>query len=97
MREFGQWLRHKIRVIIIKQWKSPRTIYRNLAYINRKYRNGFQHEDIFKIANSRLGLYKQCGMNIINYILSPELLETKIKNRPALVNPLNYYLSKVGI
>ena len=97
MREFGQWLRHKIRVIIIKQWKSPRTIYRNLAYINRKYGNGFQYEDIFKIANSRLGLYKRCGMNVINYILSPKLLETKIKNRPALVNPLNYYLSKVGI
>ncbi|MGY3725611.1 group II intron maturase-specific domain-containing protein, partial [Granulicatella balaenopterae] len=58
MREFGQWLRHKIRVIIIKQWKRQRTIYRNLAYINRKYRNGFQHEDIFKIANTRLVLYK---------------------------------------
>ncbi|SER52995.1 group II intron reverse transcriptase/maturase [Granulicatella balaenopterae] len=58
MREFGQWLRHKIRVIIIKQWKRQRTIYRNLAYINKKYRNGFQHEDIFKIANTRLVLYK---------------------------------------
>lgn len=97
MREFGRWLRHKIRVVIIKQWKRPRTIYRNLTYINRKYRNGFQHEDIFKIANSRLGLYKQCSMNVINYILSPKVLETKIKNRPALVNPLFYYLSKVGI
>ena len=26
--KFGQWLRHKIRCIIIKQWKKPRTIYK---------------------------------------------------------------------
>ena len=36
MKDFGKWLRHKIRVIIIKQWKKPRTVYRNLGYINRK-------------------------------------------------------------
>jgi len=24
---FGQWLRHKIRVMIIKQWKKPLKIY----------------------------------------------------------------------
>lgn len=92
MKDFGMWLRHKIRVIIIKQWKRPRTIYKNLNYINNKYRNGFNHEDIFKVANSRLGLYRKSGMNVVNYILSPKLLETKIKDRPALVNPLSYYL-----
>lgn len=95
--EFGQWLRHKIRVIIIKQWKKPMTIYRNLSYINRKYRNGFNHESIYKVANSRLGLYRQSGMNVVNFILNPKLLETKIKDRPGLVNPLEYYLRKVGI
>lgn len=92
MKDFGMWLRHKIRVIIIKQWKRPRTIYKNLNYINNKYRNGFNHEDIFKVANSRLGLYRKSGMNVVNYILNPKLLETKIKDRPALVNPLSYYL-----
>ena len=30
MEEFGEWLRHKIRVIVMKQWKRPKTIYRNL-------------------------------------------------------------------
>ena len=30
MEIFGQWLRHKIRVIIIKQWKNCETIYKNL-------------------------------------------------------------------
>ena len=92
--DFGQWLRHKIRVIIIKQWKNPYTIQRNLEKINSKYKLKFSFEDIFKVANSRLGLYRQCGLNITNYILSPKILETaNIKRgRPGLVNPLNYYL-----
>jgi len=97
MKEFGQWLRHKIRVIIIKQWKRPKTIYKNLSYINRKYRNGFDDESIYKVANTRLGWYKRCSMNVVNYILNPTLLETKIKDRAGLFNPLNYYLRKVGI
>ena len=97
MEEFGQWLRHKIRVIIIKQWKRPRTIYRNLMYLNRKYKSGFSHGDIFKVANSRLGWYKRCSMNVVNYILSPTLLETKIKDGANLLNPLQYYLRNVGI
>ena len=55
MNELGKWLRHKIRVIVLKQWKTSKTIYRNLGYLNRKYKNGFRHEDIYKVANSRLG------------------------------------------
>ena len=97
MNEFGQWLRHKIRVIIIKQWKNPKTIFKNLLYINRKYRNGFDNESIYKVANSRLGWYKKCSMNVVNFILNPMLLETKIKDRAGLLNPLNYYLRNVGI
>ena len=95
--EFGQWLRHKIRVIIIKQWKRPRTIYRNLMYLNRKYRNGFNEESIYKVANSRKGWYRRCGKNVVNYILSPTLLETKVKDGANLLNPLQYYLRSVGI
>ena len=97
MDEFGQWLRHKIRVIVIKQWKTPKTIYRNLSYLNRKYKNGFSHEDIFKVANSRLGWYRRSGMNVVNFIISKELLETKIKDSAGLLNPLSYYLKDVGI
>ena len=97
MEETGEWLRHKIRVIVLKQWKTPRTIYRNLAYLNRKYKSGMTHEDIFKVANSRLGWYKRSGMNVVNYIISPNVLENKIKDGAGLLNPLNYYLSKVGI
>lgn len=97
MEEFGQWLRHKIRVIVIKQWKKPRTIFRNLTYLNRKYKNGFNEESIFKVACSRLGWYKRCSMDVVNYILNPTLLETKIKDGAGLLNPLSYYLRKVGI
>jgi len=97
MEEFGQWLRHKMRVIVLKQWKNPKTIYRNLSYLNRKYKNGFNQEDIFKVANSRLGWYRRSGMNVVNFIISKELLETKIKDSAGLLNPLSYYLSNVGI
>lgn len=97
MREFGKWLRHKIRVIILKQWKTPKTIYRNLSIINRRCGSGFCHEDIFKIANTRLGWYRMSRLSTVNFILKPELLETKIKDRPGMVNPLNYYLKNVGI
>lgn len=90
--EFGQWLRHKIRVIIIKQWKIPERIYINLQRINKRFKCNFNEEDIFKVANSRLGLYRQCGMNVINFILSPTVLAIRKANRPGLVNPLEYYL-----
>src|SRR6056297_2806727 len=97
MKDFGAWLRHKIRVILMKQWKLPKTIYRNLTYLNRKYNNGFNLEAIYKVANSRLGWYKSSGMNVVNFILSPKLLETKIKDGAYLLNPLKYYLRSVGI
>ena len=90
--EFGQWLRHKIRVIIIKQWKIPERIYINLQRINKRFKCNFNEEDIYKVANSRLGIYRQCGMNVINFILSPTVLAIRKANRPGLVNPLEYYL-----
>lgn len=79
MEKFGEWLRHKIRVIVMKQWKKPKTIYRNLSYLNWKNRNGFNHEEIYKAANSRLGWYRRSGMNIVNFIISKDLLENRIK------------------
>lgn len=91
---FGQWLRHKVRVIIIKQWKKPMRIYINLQRLNKAFKCNFKDEDIFKVANSRLGWYRRCGMDVVNYILSPKVLElaNKKKGRPGLVNPLAYYL-----
>lgn len=90
--EFGQWLRHKIRCIIIKQWKKPKTIYRNLMKLNIACRCGFSEEEIYKCANTRLGWYRRSAMNIVNFILSPKVLAIKKGDRPGLVNPLDYYL-----
>lgn len=89
---FGQWLRHKVRVIIIKQWKIPKRIYINLQKLNKACRCNFRDEDIYKVANSRLGWYRRCGMNVVNYILSPKVLAIRKADRPGLVNPLEYYL-----
>lgn len=97
MEEFGAWLRHKTRVIVLKQWKVSKRIYKNLCCLNHKYKCGFDHEAIYKVANSRLGWYRRSGMNVVNYIISPEVLETRIKDGAGLLNPLNYYLRNVGI
>ena len=92
--KFGQWLRHKVRVIIIKQWKKTLTIYRNLQRLNKSFKCNFEDEAIYKVANSRLGWYRRCGMDVVNYLLSPKVLATanKKKDRPGLVDPLAYYL-----
>lgn len=92
LEEFGQWLRHKVRCIIIKQWKRPRTIYKNLMKLIIACRYKFTHDDIFKCANSRLGWYRRSTGNIVNFLLSPTVLGIKKGDRPGLVNPLIYYL-----
>lgn len=94
---FGEWLRHKVRVIIIKQWKKSQRIYTNLKRISKMYKTNHTDEDIFKVANSRLGWYRRSGLDVVNYILSPKVLETanKKKGRPGLVNPLSYYLGSL--
>ena len=91
--EYGQWLRHKVRVVILKQWKKPKRIYKNLQKLNRIAGCNFTEEEICKVANSRLGWYRQCGMYVVNYALNPEILGRKTKDRPGLVDPLAYYLS----
>lgn len=92
LEEFGQWLRHKMRCIIIKQWKRPRTIYKNLMKLNIACRCKFTLDDIFKCANSRLGWYRRSTGNVVNFLLSPTVLSIKKGDRPGLVNPLIYYL-----
>ena len=95
MDEFGQWLRHKVRVVILKQWKNPRTIKRNLTILNIKFSCKFSEEDIHKTANTRLGWYRQCGYQVVNYLLSPKVLSmpNNKEGRPGPVNPLEYYLA----
>ena len=47
MDKFGQWLRHKVRVVILKKWKKPKTIYKNLMRMNLKFKNRLSEEDIY--------------------------------------------------
>ena len=32
-----------------------------------------------------------CGLSVVNFLLSPEVLEKKIGKKPTLINPLKYY------
>lgn len=90
--EFGQWLRHKIRVIIIKQWKKPMKVYRSLQLLNMKLPYHFTDEQIYSVANSRLGWYKRATGNTVNFLLNADILAIRKGDRPGLVNPLKYYL-----
>ena len=101
MYETGAWIRHRIRIIMVKQWKKPKTIMKNLRWYCTTFKLNFSDEKLYKVANSRKGLYAQSNGDVINYILSPKILGMKItvgkgKNRrtvfPGLVNPLAYYL-----
>lgn len=94
LKEFGEWLRHKIRVIILKQWKKPKCIYTNLQSLNRILKVNISDERIYSTANTRLGLYRQANGNTIKFLLSPKVLSMKSKDRPGLINPLEYYQSK---
>lgn len=90
--EFGQWLRHKIRVIILKQWKKPLKIYKSLQKLNKKLPYHFSDEQIYAVANTRLGLYRQAYGNVVNFLLNVDILAIRKEERPGLVNPLTYYL-----
>ena len=96
MKKFGEWLRHRMRMIILIQWKKPKTIYKNLKRLNERFQGRFSHKDFYKVANSSRGPYaKACG-DVVNFLLSPKVLEMKNEKtrRPGLINPLDYYIAK---
>ena len=90
--KFGQWLRHKIRVILFKQWKKPKRIYINLQKLNKVLPYNFPDERIYSVANTRLGLYRRTQLPVVNFLLNPDVLSIRKEDRPGLVNPLAYYL-----
>ena len=94
LKEYGPWMRHKVRVVILKQWKKPKTIYNNLQKLNRMGKCNLSEEAIYRVANSRLGLYRRSAGDVMNYLLSPKVLSQKTKDRPGLVDPLSYYLAR---
>ena len=92
--ELGPWVRHKVRVVILKQWKKPKTIYKNLMKLNAAFKCNLTDVDIRKVSGSRLGWYRRAGMRSANFLLSPKVLSlsNKKENRPGLADPLAYYL-----
>ena len=92
--EFGPWMRHKVRVAILKQWKKPKTIYKNLMKLRNYLKSDIPEERILGVANARQGLYRRAKLPIVNFLLTPEILSmpNKKENRPGLVDPLAYYL-----
>ena len=91
--EYGQWLRHKVRVVILKQWKKPKTIFKNLMALNRIQKCGLEEKRLLSVANARQGWYRMATIRDINFLLNPTILGKKTKSRPGLVDPLAYYLN----
>lgn len=97
---FGPWMRHKVRVVIVKQWKKCRTIYKNLLKIKSIIKSKITDDAIYQASMTRLGWYRQCGLSTINFLLSPQVLSLprvnrtdKSKSRPGLVDPYALYQS----
>ena len=92
--EFSPWLRHKVRVVILKQWKKPNTIYKNLMKLHRYLKSNIPPERVRDVANARRGWYRRANLPIMNFLITPEILSmpNKKENRPGLVDTLTYYL-----
>lgn len=95
---FGPWMRHKVRVVIVKQWKKCSTIYKNLLMLKRLIKSNLSESLIYRAAMTRLGLFRRCGMKVFNYLLGPQVLAMpkvnktdKAKSRPGLVDPYDLY------
>lgn len=98
--KFSPWMRHKVRVVIVKQWKKCSTIYKNLLILKRILKSNLDDIAIYQAAMTRLGWYRQCGMSVFNYLLSPKVLAMpktnrtdNAKSRPGLVDPYALYQS----
>lgn len=98
--KFGPWLRHKVRVVIVKQWKKCGTIYKNLLTLKNIIKSNLDDVSIYQAAMTRLGWYRQCGQSVFNFLLSPKVLAMpkvnrtdKRKSRPGLVDPYALYQS----
>jgi group II intron reverse transcriptase/maturase len=93
LEKYSEWMRHKVRVIIIKQWKNPKTIYANLQKLKKILKSNITDEDIYSAANSRKGWFPRSNGDTVNYLITPDVLATRKKDRPGLIDPLKYYLS----
>ena len=47
-------------------------IYWNLTALNKRFGCGMRDNEIYKVANSRLGLYRSAGYDMVDYLPSPK-------------------------
>ena len=63
--EIGPWLSYTVRVIILKQWKRPKTICGNLVKLRKYLRSNIPAERIRDIAEARHGWYRRTKLPIV--------------------------------
>ena len=68
IKEVQGWLNHRLRQLIWKRWKKPKTRYTKL----RQY--GIEHDDAMKMANSRKGYWRLSRSEILHRAITIEKL-----------------------
>lgn len=68
IKEIQGWLNHRLRQLVLKRWKKPKTKYAKL----RQY--GIDHDDAMKIAYSRKGYWRLSRNEIIHRAITNEKL-----------------------
>ena len=68
LKNTDEWMRHRIRALIWKQWKKPKTKYRNLR------RLGIDHAGAYKAANTGKGYWRSVEGVIVKTALTNDRL-----------------------
>lgn len=69
LKNTDEWMRHRIRALIWKQWKKAKTKYRNLRKL------GISHEGAYKVANTSKGYWRAVEGVIVKTALTNERLK----------------------
>ena len=67
-------------------------VYKSLQLLNKKLPYKFSEEQIYAVANSRLGWYKRANGSVVNFLINADILAINIRERSGLVNSMKYYL-----
>jgi len=68
LQNIDEWMRRRIRVVIWKQWKKPKTKYKNLRKL------GISHRGAYKVANTSKGYWRAVEGVIVKTALTTERL-----------------------
>jgi group II intron reverse transcriptase/maturase len=68
LQDIDEWMRHRIRALILKQWKKPKTKYKNLRKL------GISHIGAYKVANTSKGYWRAVEGVIVKTALTNERL-----------------------